>query len=311
MSPLIHDRGPAARIKTPGVRRVCRRALPCAAILIAGVLSGCTAPLETSLQRLVEARQRSADLVVHFTAAADAGNRAVMADTDQSSIAFAREASQATEAAEKDADALAPMFEALGYAEESRLLKEFDMRFAEFRSLDKNVLELAVANTNIKAQQLAFGPAQASVDEFSHALEAVADAAGESNWRAQALVARTLAEVREIQVLQAPHIAEATDAAMTRMEAHMTASEKSARASLQMLASLTPPSATPRLAAATAALDRFIDLNRQIVALSRQNTNVRSLSLALGHKRMLTTGCQDSLRALQETLAKRGYTATR
>jgi hypothetical protein len=238
---LIPDRGLAVGTQSTGIRTARRRVLACAAFLIVSVLGGCTAPPETSLQRLVEARQRTADLMLHFTTAADAGNRAVLADTDESSAAFAREAAQATEAAEKDAAALAPMFEALDYAEESRLLKEFNTRFAEFRTLDRNVLELAVANTNTKAQQLAFGPAQSSVDELDRALEAVAVASGEPNWRVQALVARTLAAVRAIQLLQAPHIAEATDAAMTRMEAQMAASEKTARASLQMLSSVTPP----------------------------------------------------------------------
>jgi len=223
---LIPDRGLAVGTQSTGIRTARRRVLACAAFLIVSVLGGCTAPPETSLQRLVEARQRTADLMLHFTTAADAGNRAVLADTDESSAAFAREAAQATEAAEKDAAALAPMFEALDYAEESRLLKEFNTRFAEFRTLDRNVLELAVANTNTKAQQLAFGPAQSSVDELDRALEAVAVASGEPNWRVQALVARTLAAVRAIQLLQAPHIAEATDAAMTRMEAQMAASEK-------------------------------------------------------------------------------------
>jgi hypothetical protein len=204
------------------------------------------------------------------------------------------------------------MFDALGYAEESRLLKEFTTQFAAFRALDRNVLDLAVENTNIKAQQIAFGPAQASVDEFSQALEAVAGVtAGEPNWRVQALVAQALAAVREIQVLQAPHIAEANDAAMTRMEAQMTASEKMARAARQTLATVIQPASTARLTTATAALDRFMALNGELVALSRRNTNVRSLALALGQKRTLTSACQDTLRALQESLAQRGFTATR
>ena len=41
-----------------------------------------------------------------------------------------------------------------------------------------------------------------------------------------------VAAVLEIQVLQAPHIAEADDAAMTRMEGQMTASEAAARKAL-------------------------------------------------------------------------------
>jgi hypothetical protein len=52
-------------------------------------------------------------------------------------------------------------------------------------------------------------------------------------------------------------------------------------------------------------------LNAQIVTLSRRNTNVRSLALSLGQKRMVAAACDDSLRALQDTLSKRGFSATR
>jgi hypothetical protein len=118
-------------------------------------------------------------------------------------------------------------------------------------------------------------------------------------------------KVREIQVLQAPHIAEADDAAMTRMEKRMATSEAAARRALEKLASLAPRESRPQIIAATAALDRFTGLNAQIVALSRRNSNVRSLALSLGRKRTLTAACEDSLRALRDALAKRGFTATR
>jgi len=127
----------------------------------------------------------------------------------------------------------------------------------------------------------------------------------------KALVATALAAVREIQVLQAPHIAEADEAAMTRMEKQMATEEASARSALATLGAMTQPASRPHLAAATAALDRFIGLNAQIMALSRRNTNVRSLALTLGQKRTLTAACEDRLQALQDALAKREFKATR
>ena len=54
-----------------------------------------------------------------------------------------------------------------------------------------------------------------------------------------------------------------------------------------------------------------MQLNAEIVALSRRNTNVRSLALSLNQKRLVTAACDESLRALDAALAKRGFTATR
>jgi hypothetical protein len=64
------------------------------AALIAAVAAGCIKAPETALERLMEARRLGADLLVQLTKAADASNRAVMADTDEASIKFAREAEQ-------------------------------------------------------------------------------------------------------------------------------------------------------------------------------------------------------------------------
>jgi thioredoxin-like negative regulator of GroEL len=81
--------------------------------------------------------------------------------------------------------------------------------------LDRLVLDLAVENSNLKAQRLSFGPAQAAADEFRDALEAIPSAVpAKDPWRLKAVIATAVAAVREIQVLQAPHIADPDDAAM-------------------------------------------------------------------------------------------------
>jgi hypothetical protein len=282
------------------------------AIILAGAATGCIKAPETVLERLSEARRLAADLLVQFTKEADAANRAVMADTDDASVAFAREAEQATQTVQRDADALRLVLAGLSYSDETRLLEEFGSRFAEYRALDRNILGLAVENTNLKAQRLSFGPAQVAADAFKSSLEAVAPLLQAKNTsQVEALVATAVSEVREIQVLQAPHIAESDESAMTRMEKRMSTSEAAARRALEKLASLAPRESRPQIIAAAAALDRFAGLNTQIVALSRRNSNVRSLALSLGRKRTLTAACEDSLRALRDALAKRGFTATR
>ena len=126
-------------------------------------------------------------------------------------------------------------------------------------------------------------------------------------WRVKALIATAVASVRQIQVLQAPHIADPDDRAMTGLEQRMASAEAAARAALTTLAPIVSPASRPHLAAATTALDQFIAVNAQIVALSRRNTNVRSLALSLTQKRPLIAACEETLRALQDALAKHGY----
>jgi hypothetical protein len=118
------------------------------AILMATV-TGCAD--EPALQRLQEACRLTAELLVQFTKATDATNRVVVVDTDEASGAFAREAEQATQAVQRNSDALKPLLVGLGYSKESQLLEEFDGRFAEYRALDRSILELALENTNVKA----------------------------------------------------------------------------------------------------------------------------------------------------------------
>jgi hypothetical protein len=282
------------------------------AVIITGAATGCINAPETAFERSSEASKLASDLLVQFTRAGDAANRAVMADTDEASVAFAREAGQAAQAVQRDADALGPILLGLRYSNETHLLEEFGGRFAEYRALDRSILALAVENTNLKAQRLSFGPAQEAADAFRDSLAAVAPLApAQDTWRVEALVATAVAAVREIQVLQAPHIAESDDAAVTRIEKRMVTSEAAARSALALLASLVRPALRPQIVAAIAALDRFAGLNSEIIALSRRNTNVRSLALSLGQKRMLTATCEDSLRALQDALARRGFSATR
>lgn len=279
-------------------------------VVFACVLAGCN--FNSAIERLAEARQLSADLLVQFIKAADAGNRAVMAVTDEMSTSFAREAEQTTEAVQKDMDTLAPLLESLGYSKESGLLDEFRGHFAEYQKLDRTILELAVENTNLKAQQLSFGSARQAADTFRDALESLVPLdAGKEIWHLRALVATAVASLREIQIIQAPHIADPDDGAMTRMEQQMAASERRVRSALQELGPLVQPASRARLSNAAAAFDRFMGLNADIVALSRRNTNVRSLALSLNEKGKLTATCETSLRGLQQALGQRGFVGTR
>ena len=282
------------------------------AVVLLAAAAGCGEDVNVVLERLSKARQVTADLLVQFAKAADAGNRAVMADTDEASVAFAKEAGEATAAIQKDIDTLNPLLSMLGYSDETRLLKEFSDRFAEYQALDRRILDLAVENTNLKAQRLAFGPAQEAANAFRDSLKAVGASAPEKErWHIEALAARAVTTVREIQVLQAPHIADADDA-VDDADGNADGDVGDGGTSIARRArAVTPQASKPHLDAAAAALGRFMDLNAQIIALSRRNTNVRSLALSLDQKRTITVSCEERLRALQNALARRGYSGIR
>jgi hypothetical protein len=252
------------------------------------------------------------NLRVQFGKAADASNRAVMAVTDEASSAAAREAEQAMQAVERDIEALQRILQDLAYRDEIRGLEAFKTCFVGYRALDAEVLPLAVENTNIKAQRLSFGPARDAANDFRQSLQAAGRPIASQNAdRVEALVAHATAAVLEVQVIQPRHIAESDEAAMSKMEGEMAASEAAARKTLDSLKALLPPAAGPRLAAAAAALDRFTTINAELVKLSRRNSNVRSLALSLGRKRTVTAECDDTLHALDEALSKHDFTATR
>ena len=302
---------PRAR-SSSAATRLSRWALVVALGLGAGASTGCKGAPDAVYTRRQEADRLVADLRVTFLRAAGGSDRAVMANTDEASVAFAREAERDRQAARRDADALAPLLRGLGYTREGTLLAEFVGHFAEYEALDREVLALAVENTNLKAQRLSFGPVREAADAFRSAVDAIAGSAPPpSACRAASLAASAALAVRDIQVLHAPHIAEADDGAMSRLEAEMASREASARASLRSIEELLDPAARAQAAPAVAALDRFAALHEQLVTLSRRNSNVRSLALSLGRKRTLTAACQSSLDGLAAALANEGSRATR
>ncbi len=274
--------------------------------------TGCHGGATPAFTQLGEARRLADDLRVELAKTSNASDRAVMADTDEESVAFAREAEKASGAIVLDAATLSARLSNLGYPAESHALEDFNGQFAEYRKVDRDVLDLAVQNTNLKAQRLSFGPVREAADQLHDALAAAtAAAAPKDRCRVDGLVARAEMAVREIQILQAPHIAEADDVAMARIEKEMADRQATARDALKLLGWGASPAMTRQLDAAKAAQGRFDKLSAELVALSRRNSNVRSLALALRRTPTLVAACDGSLAQLQDALAKKGFSGTR
>ncbi len=235
-----------------------------------------------------------------------------MADSDEASIAFARDAEKALQSVDGEVAALRPLLQGLSFSREIQSLEDFGRNLAKYREIDRTILALAVENTNLKAQRLAFGPAQEAADAFRDALGTVSrKVPPKARCSVEEAIAKAVLAVREIQVLYGPHIAESKDAAMTKMEQKMANLDTTARDAVVSLTRMLPRDARSTLTVALSALERFKDLSRQIVALSRRNSNVRSLELSLQAKPALTAACDQNLRALQDQLGKEDIKATR
>jgi hypothetical protein len=281
------------------------------AVIGAGATAGCNRSTAV-LTELVEARRLASELHVQFTQAVDASNRAVMAENDDVSAGAAGEARRAREVVEHDVQKLRPMVESLGYRDDSKLLEEFNASFDEYRRLDDEILSLAIENTNLRAQRLSFGAARDAAAAFGTALNAaIKGNPSKDHCNVEAIAARARTGVLEIQVMQAPHIAEPEDAVMTRLESEMDASASAATKALDELRATLPPAATSQLDIAGAALMRFLSVHAEIVKLSRRNSNVRSLALSLGRKRTVIATCETRLQAFETALGRHAFTATR
>jgi hypothetical protein len=250
-------------------------------------------------------KARRADLVsrmqLGLASAAEAEKSAVMAITDQESKTFADQARAADAEVERGRLELQELLNSGGTVGERDLHAQFSKAFVEFQHVDDDLLDLAVRNTNLKAYGLAFGPAAEAVKEMNAALSrVVADQAASPESRKVMLLGfgAQLGALRILTLLP-PHIAEESNQRMDELEKLMAAEDAQVLADLKGLASLPGLGKSADLATATSSYARFSDAKTRILALSRENTNVRSLAISLNQKRRVTVLCQDALNALK------------
>ncbi|MCX5860371.1 MAG: hypothetical protein NT056_10885, partial [Proteobacteria bacterium] len=251
---------------------------------------------------------RMADLAarmrLNLALASEAEKSAVLAVTDEESRAFADQARTATAEVERKYQELEKLLAAGGTHDEKDLLAQFSMDFAEFQRIDHDLLALAVKNTNIKAYNLAYGPAMDALNTMNTSLLRLL---GKSNGTAvpQKVYSSVFAAINgawQIQVLLPQHIAEESDKKMDELDRRIVTLDQSVRQALAILAEIKICSGDPDLKTATAKYAEFSEIRGRIPALSRENTNVRSLALSLGRKRKVMFLCQDDLAALQQAI---------
>ncbi len=241
-----------------------------------------------------------------LASASEAEKSAVLATTDQDSQAFADQARGQIAAVERERQELARVLQTGGTKAERDLLAQFSEAFAEFQRIDKDLLDMAVQNTNLKAYALAFGPAAEVLREMDAALSRIVTQEANSTSGDATRVIQLADDARiralRIQTLLPPHIAEESDQKMDELEARMAEEDLAIRKDIEGLASLLKPGGNSEVETAMSRYARFSEIKAQIIRLSRENTNVRSVAVSLNQKRKAMLMCQDALAALKQAI---------
>ena len=247
---------------------------------------------------LVERMQRD------LAAGSEAEKSAVLAPSDADSVAFANQARAATAEVVLEQSELGALLASGGTPPERDLMTQLSEAFGNLQRVDDEVLALAVKNTNLKAYGLLFGPAADTLAEMDAALDRVVTKYASANDAKQVmdLAFRARISALRIQALLAPHIAEENDAKMDRMESSMTKEEAQIRRDLDGLAGVAKLARDADVAIAASRFVRYEEIKSQIVPLSRENTNVRSLTLSLTQKRKAMIATLDTLSALRQEI---------
>jgi hypothetical protein len=245
-----------------------------------------------------------AGMRLNLASASEAEKSAVLAITDQDSKTFADQARLATLEVELDQKELEKQLATGGTPNERDLLVQFSRAFTDLQRIDSDLLVLATKNTNIKAYGLAFGPAADDLQKMDSSLSnLVAKSSALPDARNVVLLAygAQIAALR-IQTLLAPHIAEESDRKMDELEEQMTKEDKEVRKDLGGLNAIQKLGGNPDLETVFSNYKRFSEVRRRILTLSRENTNVKSLTISLGQKRKVLFLCLDILTCLQQTI---------
>lgn len=249
-----------------------------------------------------------------LAAASEAQNTAVMSTAEKDSESFADQARAATASLERGRSELEKLSRERGDADEMKLMERVAETLSEFQRIDKELMQLAVQNSNRKAYNLAFGPAMKLLQEIDEPLSRIvadhANATSENNLIVLPLAGDTRIGILRMQVVLLPHIAEESDKKMDEFEAQLAEDDRKVRANFAALSTLLPASDQSNMQTATSRYGEFEKLRTQIIKLSRDNTDVRAVAIALNEKRKAMLACQDALVALEHAIRAEPVTTT-
>ena len=267
-------------------------------------------PLESELKKI----QIVSSLRIHLLEAIEAEKNAVLAITDEASKTYADEARSASNKVENSRRDLAAIIQQAGTSKkEQETVAEFNSCWIEFRKLDEEILELATQNSNLKAQKLSSTQFSREVTAFEKSLRTLIRQDMRDNKPRLITVHsyEAITAILQLFALHKEHIEEIDDKEMDRIESKMKNYLDTAKKALHELRNIPELRGSAELVNAEAAYKRIVEINAEVVRLSRLNTNIKSSELSLGKKRLISAKCQEILGVLQDTIESHRFKATR
>jgi len=245
---------------------------------------------------------------IHLLEAVEAEKNAVLAINDKASEDFAAQARQAVDRVESSRKQIESIIHQEKLPRETGMINEFNACWSQYMKLDETILDLATQHTNFKAQKISATQCAEEMQRFEESLNRLIHRNTRGSQCNDAVMHSYEALTASLNVfaLHKPHIEEADDQAMDQIEQRIQSYDESARKALGSLHRIEGLSDDEDLKAAEAAYGRFMDLTREVLRLSRLNTNIKSVELSLGKKRLIASQCQEILAALKETVQPQG-----
>ena len=255
---------------------------------------------------------RKAELVslmqIHLLKATEAEKNAVMALTDEASAAYAGDARQAADAVETSRKEIEALINEGKSQSETKLLNEFNACWSQHRKLDDTILNLAVQNTNFKAQQISTTQCPREIQTIETNLNRLIHDNDKSQQCNDAFIPAydALTASLKIFTLHKPHIEAADDQQMDKIEQDIKSYDEKAKTAFHILSNIASLGDNLDLKNAKTAYDKFMNLTDEVIRLSRLNTNIKSAELSLGKKRLVSAQCQEILATLQNSVQTKG-----
>ncbi|WP_428558484.1 MAG: hypothetical protein ACP59X_11880 [Solidesulfovibrio sp. DCME] len=277
-------------------------------LLILGLVACQGDNVRANLAQLHKKQQLIAAVRTGLLVAVDQEKNALLSPSQAEAKQFLDKGREAMAGVKKDMGSLAQLVDETDNPKEAESFKLVAADFEDMATVDDNLRSLAGRNTNLRAAQLSRTEAALAASRLQQVLTPVIDAADcHASQDALRIVTATLS----VLSLHAQHIDEKTVPGMDTLEAAMNRQNARAQEAFDRLGALSSPEIAAALAPAQAAYADFWRVTREVLTLSRENTNIEAQALAMGKKRLITAKALADLAALQDVVAEKEFTATR